>query len=128
MGYEKAQRPIAHEKGDRQGVVTPSTAASTALDPRGLISLQTTSTGAPVVYTLSRVPHRGDEFYLHATDVGSSSDAPFHVNAASGSFFGSSSEDMLSLGAEGSGAHVIGLSTTRWAVVGANDVSFSTST
>lgn len=128
MGYEKQQRPEIRRKGGRAGAVNTSTSASTALDPRGVISLNTTSTGAPVVYTLSRVPKPRDEFYLHVGSVGSSSDAPFHVNAASGSFFGTSSQNMLALSQSGHGAHLIAVSTARWGAVGINGATFSTST
>lgn len=118
MGYTKDMRPVAERRGTRKGGGRTITAASTALDPRGIIGLETTSTGAPVVYTIRRLPRRGDEFFVFADNLASSSDAPFHINAASGSFLGSSSEDMLTLARKGAGAHIVGYSTERWAVVG----------
>lgn len=120
MGFRKEQQPVISKRGGREGGIRTSTAASTELDPRGLIGLLTTSTatGTPVVYTLSRLPKRGDEFFIFADNLASSSEGPFHVQAASLSFFGSSSEGMLSLARKGAGAHVIGYSSARWAVVG----------
>lgn len=118
MGREKMQRPLLTKRGGRDSGYRTSTAASTGLDPRGTIGLETTSTGAPVVYTLHRLPKRGDEFFLFADLVASSSVAPFHINAASGSFFGSSSEETLTLAQPGAAAHLKGYSTERWMVVG----------
>ena len=118
MGMNKQQRPTLAKRGARYSGIRVSTAASTALDPRGIIAMQTTSTGGPVVYTLNRAPKPGDEFHLVADKNASSSVAPFHVNAASGTFFGSSSEEMLTLARPGAAAHMIAFSTIRWAVVG----------
>lgn len=119
MGFRKEQRPVVEKRGGRKGgAVLVSTAASTALAPRGIIALQTTSTGAPVVYTLNRAPKRNDEFFIMADKNASSSVAPFHINAASGTFIGSSSQEMLTLARAGAGAHLIAFSTIRWGVVG----------
>lgn len=118
MGFRKEQQPVIRKRGNREGGIRTSTAASTALDPRGVIALETTSTGAPVVYTLNRAPKLGDQLFVTAAKVASSSVAPFHVNAASGTFFGSSSEDLLTLAQPGAAAHLIAFSTIRWAVVG----------
>lgn len=134
MGFSKEMRPNSRARGGRLSgkAFRISTAASTALSPVGMIGLETTSTGAPVVYTLNRLPKRGDEFFLFADLVASSSVAPFHINAASGSFFGSSSQEMMILARAGAGAHMIGYSTERWSVVGMSQAdssgNFSTST
>ena len=127
MGFDKQMRPTGGQRRRHLEIVT-STAASTALVPKNVISLETTSTGAPVVYTLAGAPKKGDEFHVHATSVASSSVAPFHINAGSGVAFGSSSEDMLTLAVAGNGAHLIALSSARWAAVGGNGATFSTST
>lgn len=127
MGYEKDQRPRGVQ-GRRHLDITSSTAASTALRAAGTISLVTTSTGAPVVYTLAGAPKKGDEVAFHATTVASSSGAPFHINVGSGIGVGSSSEDMLTLAIAGDGAHLRALSTTRWAVIGSHGAAFSSST
>jgi len=118
MGLNKNQRPQLVKRGTRLSGIRVSTAASTALDPRGVIALQTTSTGGPVVYTLNRAPKPGDEFRVIADKNASSSVAPFHINAASGTFIGSSSEEMLTLARAGAGAHLIAFSTIRWGVFG----------
>lgn len=118
MGYAKEQRPVAEKRGHRKGGQRLSTAASTALDPVGHIALETTSTGAPVVYTLGRAPKPGLEFFITAQAIASSSVAPIHLNAAAGSWFGSTAEDMLILAQAGAGAHIVGFSTSRWHVVG----------
>lgn len=126
MGYRKEPRPVIEKRGGRKGgAVLTSTAASTGLAPRGIIGMETTSTGAPVVYTLNRLPKRGDEFFLFADMVASSSVAPFHINAASASFFGSSSQEMLTLARAGAGAHIIGYSSERWGVFGLNQADSS---
>lgn len=119
MGYDKEQRPTARAKGGRLSgdAFRTSTAPSTALAPTGFIGLETTSTGAPVVYTLSRLPKRGDEFFVFADALASSSVAPFHINAAANSFLGSSADEMLILAQPGAGAHIMGYSSERWAVL-----------
>lgn len=127
MGFDKEQRPRSRAESKFQKF-TDSTAASTALDPRGLITLETTSTGAPVVYTLNRLPKRGDSFAIYAKGVASSSVAPLHINAAALSFLGASSEEMLTLAIEGNGAEFIAISSARWACIGSNGATFSTST
>lgn len=125
MGFRKETQPVINKRGGRQGGVRTSTATSTGLDPRGVIGLETTSTGAPVLYTIKRLPKPGDEFYIYADNLASSSVAPFHVNAAANSFFGSSSEGMLILAKKGAGAHMIGYSTERWSVVGLSQADSS---
>ena len=117
MGHQKEMRPSIRKRGGRESGMRSSTAGSTALDPRGMIALGTTSTSAPVVYDLSRLPKRGDEFFLFADLVASSSVAPFHINAASGSFLGSSGDEMLILAQPGAGAFIRGFSSERWAVM-----------
>jgi hypothetical protein len=127
MGFEKDRRPVQEQAGGRHSGTVTSTAPSTALNPKGLISLVTTTTGAPVVYDLARAPVAGDEFELHATTVASSSVAPFHINVGAGIGVGSSSEDMLALSIPGDGVIMRGVSATRWAAIGTGAV-FSTST
>ena len=119
MGYQVEKRPTTRVKGGRLNVKAfrTSTAPSTALVPEGSISLRTTSTGAPVVYTLSRLPKAGAEFAVFADALASSSVAPFHINAASGSFLGSSGDEMLILAQPGAGAFIRGFSSERWAVM-----------
>ena len=130
MGFQKEQRPSIRKPGGRNLGVFESTAASTALDPKGFIPLVTavTSSGAPVVYTLGRAPKIGDEFTLYASLITSSSIAPFHVNAGSGVSIGSSSEDMVTLAITGDAITLGGISATRWATVGSHGAVFSTST
>lgn len=127
MGLDKNKRPLFAE--DYRNIrVTQSTAPSTALAPRGVIALVSTSTGAPVVYTLAHAPKKGARFEVVVSSVGSSSDAPFHINAGSGIGLGASSEDMLTLASAGNGASFVAFSTTRWGCVGSNGATFSTST
>lgn len=127
MGLEKEQRPVLRQP-TRHVKVFESTAASTALVARDVISLVTTTTGAPVVYTLAGAPKVGDEVHFHATTVASSSLAPFHINMGASIGVGASTEDMLTLAITGDGAHLIALSSTRWAVVGSHGAAFSSST
>lgn len=136
MGFEHHKRPqdfrTAGESDTKLGTVrypdpVNSTAASTGLAPRGVAQLQTTATGAPVVYTLA-APLTGEEMYLSAGLVASSSVAPFHVNAPSGFFFGTSSEDMMTLSTQGAGAHLVAYSTARLFAVGIRGATFSSST
>ncbi len=82
-----------------------------------------------MVYTLARTPVPGERLAIHAQTVGATSaGAGFNVNAAAGSFFGSSSQDMATLLGQGAGFSAIATSTTRWGVVGNNAATFSTST
>ena len=118
MGFQKDMRPTIRKRGGRESGMRLSTAGSTALDPRGMIALGTTSTAAPVVYDLSRLPKRGDEFYLTVSAIASSSVAPFHINASTGSYFGTTGEGLLVLSKAGDAAHIVAFSSARWAVVG----------
>lgn len=127
MGFDKERRPTGSQRRRHLEIIT-STAASTALAAKDVVSLVTTSTGAPVVYTLAGAPKKGDEVHFHATSVASSSVAPFHINVGSGIGVGSSSEDMLTLAIPGDGAHLIALSSTRWATVASHGAVFSSST
>lgn len=140
MGFEFFKRPVkaridARTSTDpdfefdtlRQGVIT-STAASTALGPRGSFALVTTTTGAPIVYTLaSPACSGGDRISIVIDQMESSSDAPFHINTGGGGA-GATSEDMVTLPVTGSGVSLISLSTSRWLVDGANAATFSSST
>lgn len=140
MGFEKFKRPIkarvdARTSTDpdfefdtlRQGVTT-STAASTSLGPRGNFALVTTTTGAPIVYTLaSPACSGGDRISIVVDQMQSSSDAPFHINTGGGGA-GATSEDMVVLPVTGSGISMVSLSTDRWLVDGANAATFSSST
>ena len=134
MGFEKFKRPLdARTKGDPDFVfdqirqtVTTSTAASTGLGPRGAFAMETTSTGAPVVYTLAD-PKAGDRLSLMVSAMQSSSDAPFHFNL--GTVVGpATSADMIVLSTRGSGVSLIALSTARWLTDGNDGASYSTST
>lgn len=128
MGEHVQKRPLSARRL-RIGEVTNSTAASTALEPNDAIGLTSTSTTGPVVYTLSRIPKPGEQLGIVALTVGASSaGAGYHVNAASGTFFGSSSQDMATLLGHGDGFSAIAMSTTRWGVIGNNNATFSTST
>ncbi len=134
MGFEFFKRPIdARSKGDPdlkfdtilEGV-TVSTAASTALGPRGRFALETTSTGAPTVYTLPN-PAVGSRVSLMVSAMESSSDAPFHVNLTD--LTGpASSADMVVLSTLGAGISLIATSTARWLTDGNQGATFSTST
>ena len=141
MGFDKAQRPRDTRKGSkasspsdkldslRWGDITASTAASTALVPRGVVSLESTSTGAPVVYTLKQ-PIKGDEIAIAVASLASSSVAPFHVNAQSGGTFNgvASSENMVALSTAGAGITLLALSSAQWMTKGHRGATFSTST
>ena len=118
MGFRKEQQPTMRKRGGREGGMRSSTAGSTALDPRGMWALNTTSTAAPVVYDLNRLPKRGDEFYLTVAAIASSSVAPFHINASTGSYFGTTGEGLLVLSKAGDAAHIVAYSSARWVVVG----------
>ena len=131
LAYEK-RRQRAH--GFHKGHVVTSTSAladaSTALNPNDVIALTSTSTTGPVVYSLSRLPHPGEQLAITVLSVGASSaGAGFHVNAYSGSFFGSSSgENMATLLGSGDGFSAIALSTVHWGVVGNYGATFGAST
>ena len=143
MGFEKIKRPLKPAGGIdarltgidpdfqfdtlRQGVTT-STAASTGLGPRGNFAIVTTTTGAPVVYTLaSPACSGGDRISIVVDQMESSSDAPIHINTGGGGA-GATTEDMITLPVEGSGVSLVSLSTSRWLVDGANAATFSSST
>ena len=134
MGYEVFKRPLdMRTRGDpdfwfdtHRQTVTRSTAASTDLGPRGAFALETTSTGAPVVYDLAD-PQPGDRLTLMVSAMQSSSDAPFHFNL--GTLSGpATSADMVVLSSQGAGVSLHALSTARWLTDGNAGATFSTST
>lgn len=134
MGFKKEKRPLDLRTGadpdfifdSSRQTITTSTAASTDLGPRGAFALETTSTGAPVVYDLAD-PKPGDRLSLMVSAMQSSSDAPFHFNL--GNVVGpATSADMIVLSTRGSGVSLIALSTARWLTDGNDGASYSTST
>lgn len=131
MGYEKQRRPLLETQSGRQLDITLSTAASTALEPRGYYGLVTavTSSGAPVVYTLP-APKKGDRLGIVAVTLVSSSQAPFHINSAAifSAATGSTGHDMATLSTQGAGFEAIALSSSQWFVTGIRGATFSTST
>lgn len=132
MGFDYNKRKLSG-RGFRQAKVVTVDAtiasASTALQPDDVLALTSTSTTGPVVFTLSRAPVVGERMAIHVLKAGASSaGAGYHVNAYSGTFFGSSSQDMATLLGHGDGFEAIATSTIRWGVVGSNNVTLSTST
>lgn len=127
MGLERFDRPLSAPSF--RGDVAISTAASTAVQwfPNLTLALQTTSTGAPVVYDLIP-PEVGDRLELFADTVASSSLAPYHINLPSGFTAAASSADMITLSTVGTGLTIVATSTTRIAVVGNQGAAFATST
>ena len=94
-----------------------------------MIALNATSTTGPVLVTLARLPKRGETLAVHSLKAGASSaGAGYHVMAAAGSFFGSSSQDMATILGHGDGFQAIAMSSARWGVIGNNNATFSTST
>lgn len=134
MGFEHHKRPGDYRTaGDpdlkyttSRQIPTASTAASTALNPRGAFSFATTSTGAPVVYTIS-APEVGDRLSLTVDTLASSSEGPIHFNTGT-HLVVSSSADMISLSSVGAGISLIAVSTARWLADGNQGATFSTST
>ena len=133
MGYGKTSRPQILDDRYRITGVLHSTAASTALVPRGVVSLETavTSSGAPVVYTLLP-PVPGDVLEVVALTLVSSSQAPFRIKSDSGSFFSfataSTGHDMIELATQGAAFRAIARTSSQWLVTGIRGATFSTST
>ena len=134
MGFKKEKRPLDLRTGadpdfvfdSHRQTITTSTAASTSLGPRGAFAVETTSTGAPVVYTIAE-PQPGDRISLMVSAMQSSSDAPFHFNL--GTLSGpATSADMVVLATAGSGVSLIAFSTSRWLSDGNQGATFSAST
>ena len=126
MGVAKEKRPILADSYQNIRVTTIS-AATTALQPRGIIALTSTSTTGPVVYDLASAPKRGHGFSVSALLVGATS-SQLHINAGAGIGLGSSSQDMLTLSTAGNGATFVGVSSERWMCVGINGGTLSSST
>jgi len=126
MGIERIKRPLSRPWAD-EAPITTSTAASTALLPRGTIALETTSTGSPVVYTLADAPRPGRRVAITVKSLASSSDAPFHINAGAGRTF-DGTNDMLALSTAGAGVSLVGLTTAQWGLTGSAGATLSTST
>lgn len=136
MGRDKKKRPLDIRTGAdpdfefdtlRQGVIT-STAPSTGLGPRGNFAIVTTTTGAPIVYTLANPAcSGGDRMSIIVDQSQSTSDAPIHINTGGGGV-NATSEDMIVLSSAGAGISLVSLSTSRWLVDGLHAATFSSST
>ncbi len=134
MGFFKHKRPVDLRTASDPDVlfdtqrqnVTVSTAASTALGPRGAFAFESTSTGAPVVYDIPS-PKKGDRLSLMVNLTASSSVAPYHFNL--GDFLApATSADMIVLSTNGAGISLIAISTAAWLTDGNQGATFSTST
>ena len=110
-------------------LVTSATSVGT-LGPRAVVALNSTSTGAPDVYTLAAPSTLGGDFFsITIETVASSSVAPQHINAstdASVTFDGAN--DMLVLSTDGAGASLYSLSSSRWLIIGAFNASVAAAT
>lgn len=126
MGYHKIPQPLLHSDVRRTFGVAAATSAGT-IGPAGTYGLATTSTTAPVVYTLA-APKGGERLELAVDTIASSSAAPFHVNANSGAVFAGSSLDMVSLSTTGAAVTLVALNSTRWYIVADRGATLSTST
>jgi hypothetical protein len=130
MGYGKRRRPVYEPDADRLSGITKSTAASTALEPRGVYSLESSSTVAPVVYTLV-APKAGDELYVNANLIAAATGtSEFHINSVAVFGYDASTvgQDMVTLSTRGAGFHAIARTSSEWLVVGVRGATFSTST
>lgn len=132
MGYGKSYQPaVRRDERHHPSDITISTAASTALEPRGTIGLVTavTSSGAPVVYTL-QAPKTGDVLEIVAIDNVSSSVAPFHINSAAVFCYATAStgQDMATLSTQGAAFRAIARTSSEWMVTAVRGATFSTST
>lgn len=133
MGFEKVKRPLMEGDGHFLPAPVISTAASTALEAKGVIGLVTTvaSSGAPVVYTLTAPERAGQILEMVAITLVSSSAAPFHINGGSAVFSyttASTAQDMVTLATQGAAFRAIARNTTEWMVTGIRGATFSTST
>ena|SRR3990167_3496646 len=135
MGRQKFKRPVLEGADLRflPAKIRSSTAASTALEPRGIWLLETavTSSGAPVVYTL-QTAKPGDFLGMVALDNVSSSQAPFNINAGASACFSyataSTAHNMVALATQGAAFWAIAQNATQWIVLGIRGATFSTST
>jgi len=131
MGYGKSRRPNYGYGTDRTRGFTVSTAASTALAPRGLHILVTAQTSSETsdVYTLL-APKAGDQIEMVAKTVASSSVSPIHINSAAMFSYSSAStgHDMVTLSSAGAAFSAIAYSSSEWMVTGIRAATFSTST
>ena len=126
MGIERSKRPQSAPIF-RPSQVTVSTAPSTALATRGIIGLVSTSTVAPVVYTLTQ-PKSGDvvSFTVDALSVATS--AGFNINAGTGVVFAGTTADMVRLSSMEAAVSFVAKSSARWYSVGDRGAIYSTST
>lgn len=143
MGWEHHKRPIDARTGagtdlrvgQTRSVWTSQAAASTALGPRGIFGLASTSTDeTPLVHTLA-APNAGDRLELVIETLATSS-SPIHVNAASGYFDNATdgtpatteSANMITLTSAGAGCALVASSSGRWHLIGNSGCTLSTST
>ena len=142
MGWEHHKRPIDARTGagtdlrvgGTRSVWTSQAAASTALGPRGVFGLASTSTDTtPLVHTLA-APNAGDRLELVVENLATSS-SPIHVNAISGGKFDGSTQsgstasaNMITLTSAGAGCALVASSSSRWHLVGNSGCTLSTST
>lgn len=133
MGYDKIRRPLAGIQDQSRflgvEVSTAATAAASTKLAAGIYGLRTTSTAAPVVYTM-RLPKSGEFLAVTALAIQSSSMAPIHINAGpTTDTYWNNASQMLTLATQDSGFYAIAQSSSQWLVVGqVGTIAFTTST
>lgn len=128
MGYEWSKRPVS-APSERQDVTIHSTTGGTTIPADGVTALQSTSTGAPVLVTLATPLTNGMEKDIIVSTIGSSSDAPYHINMpSSNTTVNGTTADMITLSSQGAAVQLVALSSARWLVRSAITATYSTST
>lgn len=104
-----------------------STSDGVTISPYGHTVIATTSTGAPVVFTLA-AGEPGMRKVLGVDSLASSSDAPIHINAASSNVTFDGTNDMVTLSTNGSSIVVVARSSGRWDIESDRGATLAAST
>ena len=134
MGFIKTKRPVDARTASALDIkfdeiretVIATTAASTALGPRGVFSFTSTSTGAVgQTFTIAPDFQAGDRLSL-MVDSFEGTTTPMHVKFGTATVAATSATRVV-MSTIGTGVRLIAISTSRWLVDGNQGASFSTS-
>ena len=121
------RRPVHLPSEDVPIGTISSTAGPTALTPFGFDALSSTSTSAPVVFTLG-TPKANMRKVIAVESMGSSSGAPFHIETSSSGATFDGTNDAVVLTTDGAAIALVALSSSRWMIESDRDATLAAST
>lgn len=135
MGFVKDKRPrdmrtasnLDLKVGEIRETVIATTAATTALGPRGVFAFTSTSTGAVgLTHTIAPVYAAGDRISLMVDSVPGTT-TPMHILFGDATV-AATSATRVAMSTNGSGVRLVAISTSRWLVDGNQGALFEVTT